>query len=558
MKLKKITAVLMASMLVSVSVMGCSSSSSTEQSTENAGGLDAEQYYNGYLSAEPTTLDSAKASDSYADDVIQNVLEPLARLEEDDQKKNVIKPAGAESWEVSEDGTVWTFKIRDNKWSDGVAVTAKDYEYGITRTIDPKTGSPMAYLLSPIKNANEVNSEKLPVEELGVKALDDKTLEITLSEPTPYFLSLTYQRVMFPQREDVVTAQGEKYGSEAETTIYNGPFVVSKWVHNNEVVMTKNDNYWDKDTVKLNTVNYKIISDENAILNSFENGSIDSVGVSKVEWIEKFKSKENADYISYTNPQVNFKFFNTKNELFQNTNIRKAFALGVNREEIANVIFNGRNEAAYGWVPKNVSSGDVEYREVVEEPYQTLKKENPDPKVLLLKGMEELGLGTDPSKLDVTMTFGGTDQWFRTYGEYIQQSYKKSLGIEIKIEFLEWPVFMSNVSKGDFQIGYMGWMSEFNDPMAMLSLLKSDSTAILSGWKNDEYDKLIDQARVEMDDAKRIELYKQAEKIALYDDAVVCPTVYVKSNLFRYKYIKNMAETPFSTQGLKYVYTSGR
>lgn len=565
MRFKKYLSLTIVLVLILTALTGCGKKDAVNDTgTQESEGqvvekpLDSEQYLNLVMVAEPSTLDASKGSDSYSNGILNEVLEPLTRLEEDEDLKNVLRPAGASEWTHNEDGTVWTFKIRDAKWSDGVAVRAQDYEYGIKRSLAQDTAAPYAYLLAPIKNAAEVNSGQLPLEELGVKSLDDNTLEITLESPTPYFLQLTYQRVMMPQRQDVVEKHKDKYGSEIDTLVYNGPFTITNWVHNSEIVLTKNDNYWDKDIVKLNSVNIKILNDENAIYNSLSNRSIDSSGVGKPEWIEKFKGNKDLNHIEVTNPQTFFKFFNTKDKVFSNANVRKAFALAIDREELANVIFHGINVPAYGWVSPNISIGDEEFRSVSEEPIRKLAADNPNPKALLIKGLEELGMDTDPSKLTVKMTLGSTDQWFRTYGEYVQQMYNKNLGVKFEVEFVEWPVFTSMAEKGEFQIGYMAWGAEFNDPISLLSLLKSDAGSIQTGWSNERYDELIDLASKEMDPKKRLEYFAEAEKILLYDEAVLAPTVYPKSNVFRYKYVQNLGVTPFGTAGYKYGFTQGR
>jgi oligopeptide transport system substrate-binding protein len=560
-KVKKYLSLIVVLALFLTSLVGCGKSTSNVDGKEGQTAqqeIDSEQYLNLVMVAEPSTLDPSKGSDSYSNGVLNNVLEPLTRLEEDKDFKNFLAPAGAESWEHNDDGTVWTFKIRESKWSDGEPVKAQDYEYGIKRSLAQDTAAPYAYLLAPIKNAEKVNSGELSIDELGVKSLDDKTLQITLESPTPYFLQLTYQRVMLPQRQDIVEKNGDRYGAELDTMVYNGPFTVSTWEHNSEIVLVKNDNYWDKDIVKLNSINVKILNDENAIYNSLSNGSIDVSSVGKPEWIDRFDQNKDLEHDEVVNPQTFFEFFNTKDKLFSNANVRKAFALAVDREELSNVIFHGINIPAYGWVAPSIFVDDEEYRTVVEEPLKKLAEENEDPKALLIKGLEELGMDNDPSKLTVKMTLGSTDQWFRTYGEYIQQMYSKNLGVNFEVEFVEWPVFSSMVEKGDFQIGYMSWGAEFNDPISLLSLLKSDSGAIQTGWENEKYDELINLAAKEMDSKKRLEYYAEAEKILLYDEAVLAPIVYPRSNVFRYKYVHDLGVTPFGTAGYKYGFTQGR
>lgn len=527
-----------------------------EQKTIDGNVLDAEQYFNGYIGSEPNTLDSVVGNDSVSAGILTNVIEPLTRLAEKDGQ-NVREGAGAESWEVSEDGTVWTFKLRDNKWSDGVPVTANDYAYSIRRMLNPETGSPNAWLLTCVKNAQAVIDGEMDVSELGVNVVDDKTLEITLENPTPYFLSLTDTRAMMPQREDIVEQYGESFGAEAENMVYNGPFKVESWMHNSEVVLTKNDQYWDADTVNLQTIHYNVMNDENTIFNSFTNGSIDSCGCGTPEWMAKFKAMDNVNYLHYVSPTIRFNFYNTNDELFQNVNIRNAFTLALNREDIVKTIYFDTTSPAYSWVPDGVSAGDAGiYRSQVEEPLKAMA-ENVNPKDLLLKGMEELGLGNDPSTLNVTFSIGGVDQWMKNYGEYYQQTFKEVLGVNVVLDFNEWGTFSAKVNSGDYQMGYMQWSIDYNDPYSMLAVMVSDSGNINTGWVNEEYDALIQQASTEMDDAKRMELYKQAEQI-LFEDGPLCPVVYMAANTFRYDYIKNSNTMPFTSTGLKYAYVSGR
>ena len=562
MRNKKLLALSMAVLLIVLSLVGCGGKATDKADkpgdAPDVSNIDKDQYLTVILGSEPSTLDASKGSDSYSNTVLNNVLEPLTRLEEDADLNNILTPAGADSWDHNDDGTVWTFKIRDAVWSDGVAVRAQDYEYGIKRSLLPDTASPYAFLLSPIKNADKVNRGDVSVDELGVKSLDDKTLEITLESPTPYFLELTYQRVMLAQRQDIVESNGDKYGTELETLVYNGPFTLTDWVHNSELVLTRNDQYWDKDKVKLQTINLKIIQDENAVYSSLENNSVDQAVANKTEWKEKFMKNEDLDHIEVVLPTTFFMFFNTQDAMFKNANIRKAFSAAINREELADVIFYGVNAPAYGWVPPSIALGDKEYRSLVESPVEKLVKENPDPKKLLIKGLEELGMDTNPANVTVKISLGSTDQWFRTYGEYLQQMYIKNLGINFEIEQMEWPVFNGNVEKGDFQIGYMAWGADFNDPISMLALLKSDAAAIGTGWVNARYDELIDLSAKEMDPDKRLEYFREAEFILMYEEAAITPVVYPRQNVFRYKYVNDLGVTPFGTAGYKYGFTTGR
>lgn len=516
--------------------------------------VDYSQKLNVVLDLEPSTLDPSKGTDLYSYTVLINVLEPLTRLEEDANLNNTLAPAGAESWEVNEDGTVWTFKIRDAKWSDGVPVTAYHYEYGIKRSINHETASPYAYLLEPIKNALEVNAGEIPLDQLGVKVLDEKTLQITLESPTPYFLDLTYQGVMLPQREDLVNTHGDKYGTELDTLVYNGPFVLTSWIHNSELILEKNLEYWDKKSVRLEKINMFIIQDENAIFNSFINGAIEVVSTYKAEWRDEFIKYDNLKHFEIVEPSTNFLFFNTNDNLFSNVNVRKAFLLAIDREDMSNVIYSGVNKPAFGFVSPSVSAGKEEYRETAESPISKLYDEKHDPKALLAKGLKELGIYTNPSKIKVEISLGSTDQRTRTIAEYLQQTYIKELGIDFEINQMEWPLFASLLDKGDFQLGSVGWNADFNDPISFLSLFKSNAGILNNGWGNTEYDKYLDLTDKEMDHTKRLEYFEKCENILLYDEAVIIPLTYRTKNVFMYDYVNYPGITPFGSVGYKYTY----
>jgi len=245
-KSKKILASLLAiSMVASVALVGCGKKddeNGTGNETAKAGEekLDDDQYLNMLLKAEPKTLDQSKSSDLYSSQILANCQEALTRIVQDENGADKIEAGIAESWEKSDDGLTWTFKLRDAKWSDGEAVTAEQFVYGITRTLSPDTASPYAFLLYPIANAVEFNGGNAKAEELGVKAIDEKTVEFKLKSPCAFFLDLTYFKVMQPQREDILATHGEKYGSEANTMLFTGPYTITEWVHNNKVEFAKN------------------------------------------------------------------------------------------------------------------------------------------------------------------------------------------------------------------------------------------------------------------------------------------------------------------------------
>lgn len=534
---------------------GTSAEGETTTAAEGAE-LDAEQFYNTYLSAEPTTLDISRSSDTYGGTILQAISEPLTRLADVDGEYKVI-PAAAKEWSVSDDGLVWTFKLNENKWRDGSAVTANDFVYAYRRLADPDTAAPLSYMFECIKGYKAVQSGEAEPETIGVKAVDDLTLEITLEAPTPHFMSLTSLRFAAPLNQAAVEEHGEAYGSELDKIECNGPFYIESWTHQSEIVLKKNPNYWNADEIKLETVTYRIIGDENTAYNEFEIGGIDYVSTGKKEWVDRFSQKEGTYRVTYPLATESFIFFNQNDELFSNANIRKAFSIGLDRNDINDVVFTGLRVPATGWVASAIAVGETNYREQAGDMIAELEKQG-EAKDLLLKGMEELGLGSDPSTLDITFSLGGTDQWYRTMGEYLQQAYKESLGVNLKIQTNEWAVFSDNVEASNYQLGFMAWGAFYNDPIDVLNVFKSTAGSVNTGWVSEEYDSLLDKASVEMDEAARTELYKQAEKLLVVDDCVIAPVADSTGNYFYYDYVQGFSTLAMSNTGVMTGFTSGR
>ncbi len=560
MKSKRLLASLLSvSLIASLALVGCGSKDENAGATTGEGGVDKEQYLNLLIQAEPKTLDQSKSTDSYSSQVLTNTQEGLTRIIQDESGNGKIEPAGAVEWKTSEDGLTWTFNLRDMKWSDGQPVTAQDYVYGITRTLDPNTASTYGFLLFPIKNATEFNAGKAKAEEVGVKAIDEKTLEFTLEQPCPYFLDTTYFKVMQPQRKDIVEKNGDKYGSEADSMVYSGPYVISEWVHQNQIVLTKNPEYWDAGNVKLEKATMKIIKEESARMNELLNGSLDMAAVVDPNWISKFNESGEYDVRKGYDGSTTYTFFNQKDKLFSNEKVRKAFLISEDREGEIKTLRKGIGEPAMAWCPPAVQIGGKAYRETVNySPVKDLMAENTDAKALLSEGLKELGMDPDPSKITITYLQSGTDQVAKQYAEYRQQTYKELLGVNVECEYVEWPIFQQKTKGLEFQIASQGWTGDYNDPNTFMNMWTSTAGIVPTGWTSAEYDKLIEDAAKEEDQTKRADLFKQAEKILIYDNAVVSPGCWRFKNTYVRKYVKNYSSPLFGSIDLKYTYTEGR
>lgn len=563
MKSKKIVSLLLiVAVVLSVALSGCGKSSG---SNESSGTLDKDQHLNVEIpTADVKTLDPSKGTDGYSAWVLTETMEALARQEVKDGKDTVV-PAGAKSWDTSSDGLTWTFHLRDNKWSDGKPVTADQYVYALRRSLDSKTASEYAYLLTGagIKNADKVNTGKLPVDQLGVTAPDKNTVVITLVHPCAYFEKLLNFKFFIPQREDIVAKAGDKYGSTADSLVYNGPFKITSMKSGDRIELVKNDNYWDKSSVKLDTVTMRFMADTNTMLNALQSGEIDTADTAKTEWVNKFKSSNKFNYLTGNTASNAYISFNTKdpNKLLTNAKIRKAISLAINREDYLKTIGYGIGTVSYNWVPAAVQIGNDSYRSKINV---SIKESKEDPKKLFQEGLKELGMDTDLSKVVLHDEEPGTDERRKKEGDFLIDTFKKNLGVTLQVDYKEWKQFLQDQTDLKFQMqsGEI-WSADYNDPMTFMDMWQTEAASTENGYSNKEYDALIDSAKTEKDQTKRIEDFKKAEEILLNQDAAIAPTYSMGQSIFVYKYVKGAQTPAFSPSSprnieFKYAYISGK
>lgn len=572
---KKITVIFMALMLSVSMLYGCSKddkkpedSQNTENTTSEETNTeenkettetvekDDDQYINTFIGQYFNTLDPSTGSDVYGNGVLLNTIEPLVRFDEQDGK-GVYVPAGAESWDISEDGLTYTFHIRDNKWSDGQPVTSKDYAYGIRRSTDKTTGSPFANLTYYVKNGQKVNAGELPMEELGVETPDDKTLVITLESPCPYFIDIVMQRVFFPQREDKVKEYGDLYATDDEHFIACGPFQIESTVINNEINYIKNPNYWNADNVSLERVHVSILAEANTIYNALETGELDYASVGDPKWQAKFKDNPDYTYLKRVDPwtgyfQMNFK----ESSRVANTKITRAIGAVLNRQSVIDTAWNGTPIPAYNFVPPVISCGGLEFNKENEGPALDLINDIKDPKALFEEGVKELG--KDPANYTIRLLGSDPSSAGRIAIENFQNQIETALGCKVEATNQEWNAFSNILKSGDYDIAWLAWSADFNDPSNFLETMYSKAPAYDTGWVNEKFDSLIEQARSESDPNKRVEMLREAERILIYDDAALLPINHSVANIFRRSYIKNAATDYFNTMGLGKMYTNGR
>lgn len=462
------------------------------------------------IPSEPSTADPGIAEDSTSNMMITSLFSGLTRVTEDNKPSKEI----AEDYSVSPDGLTYTFKLRDSKWSNGDPVTAHDFEFAWKRALDPKTASNYAYQLYYIKGGEAFNTGKGKAEDVGVKALDDKTLEVKLENPTPFFLELTAFMTYMPVNKKVVEAN-PKWAMEASTHIGNGPYKLSEWAHKSKIVFEKNDQYWDKDNVKTDKIDVAMIEDENTSLSMFENGELDWAGAPYNSIpLDAMPALKEAGTIQIKPIATSYWYkFNTEQAPFTNAKIRKAFAYAINRQAIVDNVLMGGQLPAMGLLPPSMAVKPDGYFK--DNDVETAKQ-------LLAEGMKELGITSLPP---ITISHN-TSEAHKKIAEAIQDQWKKGLGVDAKIENQEMKVYLETLHEGKFQIGRLGWIADFNDPINYMEVYRDkDGGNNDTRWENPKYKELITQAAKELDPEKRKQLFAEAEQIIM-DEMPFAPIYY--------------------------------
>ncbi|WP_113926983.1 peptide ABC transporter substrate-binding protein [Bacillus sp. P14.5] len=511
---------LLASFLVfSMFLAGCTSNGAgNSKGNENEGLTDQEtgeeardQVLNLLAGSEIPSIDSTLATDTVSFDVMNNVFEGLYRLGEGDEP---VLGMAAEEPAVSEDGKTYTFKIRDAKWSNGDPVTAHDFEYAWKKALSPDTAAEYAYIMFDLKNAAKVNAGELPLDELGVKALDDKTLEVQLETIVPYFKGLLTFATFYPQNEAFVKKAGKEYALETDTAIYNGPFVLSDWKHEQSFQFKKNPDYWDADTVKLEEINFNIVKEQATRVNLYETDKADITPLT-AEFVDQYEKDDNFNTKLQTG--VFFLRLNQKNEVLANINARKAIDKAWDKQGMVEILLNDGSIPAYYLVPGTfVTSPDgQDYREQNGNIGDYNAEEAAE---LWEKALEETG--KDTVKLEL-LNYDGDNA--KKVGEYIKEQLETNLkGLSVSIKQQPFAQKLDLEAAGNYDFSYAGWSPDYPDPMTFLDMFVTDGPHNQMGYSNKEFDKLIaDSKSLLLENLPgRWEALLEAEQILLEDQAI--------------------------------------
>ncbi|KIL39606.1 peptide ABC transporter substrate-binding protein [Gordoniibacillus kamchatkensis] len=486
--------------------------------------------------AEPPVLDSSKSTAAAAFTIIGAVNEGLYRIDKDGKPQ----PALAKDMpKVSADGKTYTVTLRDNlTFADGSKLTTADFDYAFKRALDPATKAQYSFMLSYIKGANAILAAKTPEEveakkkELGVKIIDEKTLEITLDQPVPFFTDLMAFQTYYPLQKSFVEKLGDKFGMDADKILPNGPFKLESWDHGKQLVLVKNDKYWDKDNVKLDRAVFNIVKDQNTGMNLYETNEADVADISR-DFVGIWKNKP--DFQPKRELTTSYLMFGEKNvPAFKNAKIRMALALAIDNQGYVDTVLGNGSVAAEGLIPKGMMDGNgKEFRQTAGV---TMPKYDPaKAKQLLADGLKEAGLTAMPQlKVIADDNEGGKKAL-----EFILNQWKQNLGFDAVAEPVPHALRIERQSQHNFEVVVSLWNGDYNDPMTFLDMWITGGEFNEVDYSNAEYDKLVNGAKAELDTAKRTKMLVDAEKI-LMQEMPIAPN-YFRTQAYLVKpYVKGL------------------
>lgn len=534
---KKLLSLLLALTLTCTALVGCGGSDTAEEpqtiddieetaeeATEEAT-VAAAQEMTFVLNNEPDTIDPTITNNSFAVPFIVNCFEGLVTYDENGE----VVAGNAESWESNEDMTVYTFHLREGlKWSDGTDLTANDYVYSAFRVLDPATGGLYVNMISDyVVNGNKYYAGEVTAEEVGIKAVDDLTLEFTLAAPCPYFVDLVSMWCYYPVQQATIEANGDQWTTAADTYVCNGPFKVTEINMGESYVLEKNEYYWDAENVTLEKLTYRYITDVATALTAYENGEVDGVRTIPSSDMARLKA-ENAGVQTAGSYGTVYYNINCAVEPLDNVLVRKALNLAIDREALINNVAQVDAEPAYSfYAPGYVVDGkDLTEGRSTFEMSATAEVEAAQ------AALAEAGYPNGEGFPTLQLSYYSDDN-VKKIAEAIKEMWETNLGITVEISSADWGVFYSDVVAGNYQVCAMGWSADYVNPMSFLPLLYTDDVTNNCFYSNPEYDALVDQIKTENDPATFASLVKQADELVSSDYPVI--PLYYKSNNYLLK-----------------------
>ena len=490
----------------------------TAESTE-AGSTTGEKILKVQVGPDPETVDPALNSAVDGGNMILHAFEGLLTLDENGQ----LKEGQAESWETSEDGLTWTFHLRDGlKWSDGTDLTAKDFVYSWQRVCDPNVAAPYAEtVLGMVKGYDEAIAGDIT--KLDVQAPDEKTVVVNLANPCSYFGELAAFATLNPVQQATVEANGDAWATSADTYISNGPFMMTEWVPGSHITFSKNPNYWNAEAIKLDKLEFELIEDPNAAYSAYPSGEVDMIKDVPTEEIPSLQG--NDDF--HVDPIIGTYYvsLNLQKEYFQDARVRKALSLAIDRNYVANTLMQGTYSPASaivgpGWLDTDGSS----FAENANGGTPYIDNDNFDANLEEAKKLlEEAGYpnGEGFPQIEYTTNDAG---YHKVVAEYLQQAWA-AIGIDLKVNIVEWASFTPMRRNGEFDVARNGWVGDYTDPSNILELFCTTNGNNDGKYTNADFDAAIEDSRATTDAATRSADLHKAED-TLMNDAGCIPIAY--------------------------------
>lgn len=454
------------------------------------------------IETDPPTLDWSLANEHVAIHILFQIQEGLTKLDKDMK----LQPALAEKWSISPDGKTYTFTLRDAKWSDGVTVKAQDFVSGWQRVLEPANAAEYAYFLYDLENAEEFNSKKISdFSKVGVKAINDKTLEVKLKHPASYFLHIPANPVAFPQRADILKSNPKNF-FEPPHLRSTGPFMVLEWKRDNKLVLVPNPYYYGTKP-SLEKVILYVVKEDATALRMYEKNELDVT--LRIPPLEMERVSKLPDFKWFSILRGYYYSFNTKQKPFDNANVRKAFAHAINREEIVSVLKSFKMPCT-SWIPK----GLLGYQENMGLKFDPQKA---------AEYLKKAGFPEGKNFPEINMVYD-SNEMNKIIAEKIQFQLKKNLNLsQVRLETMEWKVYLDKLRHQTPAFWRLGWGADYPDPHNFMDLFQSKSGQNHTQWGSPLYDKLVLEASSILDSEKRIRLYEKIQKLLLEEEAITIP-----------------------------------
>ncbi|HML38372.1 MAG TPA: peptide ABC transporter substrate-binding protein [Bacillota bacterium] len=496
------------------------------------------------IASEPESIDPALNRTVDGSNMIPHMFEGLMKYVNDGKGNAVLTEGQAKSYEMSDDGLVYTFKLRDDaKWSDGQPVTAKDFVYAWQRLVTPETAAEYNYMIDAVVNANEIMAGDKDPSELGIKALDDSTVEITLHTPTPYFLEVCAFPATFPVRQDMIEKGGDQWTFDPATYIGNGSYKLSEWKHNSYLKMVKTD----PDSIK-----FVLMDDDNAKLAAYRSGELLHIWYPPVDEIPGLLSS--GELVANDLLATYYACFNVEKPPFDDPRVREAFSLAIDRNYIVKQITGTGEAPAGGFVPNGVNDlagpGHDDFRTVGGDYYSVdpadYKANCDKARALLAEAGYPGGKG-----FPIVDYMYNTMDLHRAIAEALQNMWQTELGVTVSLNNQEWNVFLDTRKDGNYMVARNGWTADYNDPITFLDMFVSTSGNNDSQYKNPKFDAVIAKVKSAKTAEERFAGMHEAEDI-LFADKVLAPIFFYTQPYMQSDKVKGVYYSPLGNFYFQY------